>query len=145
MKIPALAGPVLRVGAVLLLAAACFQVGRWTGQLETRAAAVDPGNQMVVATFHGAPEPAPVKPLVSAGDPVGQSGDVITPLNVRDPSALVMGPSGSSYPPSAAPAPAAPSSVPKDKLRKKPLADGRLLELLRKQDRKKDLDLPKAF
>ena len=147
MKTPPHAGPVLRVGAALALAAACFQVGRWTGQLEKRASVSDPGNEMVSATFHGAPEPKKLEEvvtLVAQGDPVGKSPDLITPLNVRDPSALVMGP-GAIDPPLCVPAPtsAAMRSPAARKLKKEPLPEGRLLDLLRKKNAPSDQ--PKSY
>jgi hypothetical protein len=143
-----MAKPLEKVGrsfALLLIAAACFQAGRWYGELETSAkAAHDPaGIEMVKSTFHGAPETAktiePV-PATSAGDPVGQSTDIITPLNVRDPSALVMGPGAYSAPPPECVPAAAPAARAKPV---KPLKTGRLLELLKKNDKKSDA--PKTF
>ena len=44
-----------------------------------------------------------------SGNPVGANGDVITPLNVRDPSALIMGPSSSVQPPAGSPATTTPA------------------------------------
>lgn len=51
---------------------------------------------------------------IAQGGAVGGAGDIITPLNVRDPSALVMGPGAAQQPPagSAAPAVAPPTSAP---------------------------------
>ncbi len=151
MKTPSLAGPALRVATALLLCAACFQAGRWYQELSVPAArhakaAADPGNEMVSATFRGAAEPAAKTvepaPLSAVGDPVGQAGDIITPLNVRDPSALVMGPSAG--PPECIAPSAAPASPPAKQLRPiKPLKSGRLLELLKKADKKSDA--PKLF
>lgn len=159
MKTPVLAGPVLRVGVALLLCAACFQAGRWYQELSSAGAPRrgtakgDPGTEMVTATFRGDPEPGPknleTKPPTSApGDPVGQSGDIITPLNVRDPSALVMGPGASINPPEGVvPEPTPPSVIepppaPRAKP-SKPLKSGRLLELLKKADKKSAA--PKSF
>lgn len=53
---------------------------------------------------------------IAQGGAIGGAGDIITPLNVRDPSALVMGPGAQQQPPAgsaapAAPAPAAPSTA----------------------------------
>lgn len=138
MKPPPMTGPVFRVAAALLLCAACFQAGRWYQELAAPAAAratarYDPGDDMGQATFL---EPAPAlpqavepAPLVAAGDPVGQSGDIITPLYARDPSALVMGPYQPECrpPETAAPSPRAKAA--------KPLKSGRLLELLRKGEK----------
>ena len=137
---------VARSFALLLIAAACFQVGRWYGELETSSkAAHDPaGIEIVKSTFHAPAETVKtVEPVPgsASGAPVGQSSDNITPLNVRDPSALVMGPSGSYQPacpqPSAVEAPAARAKP------AKPLKAGRLLELLQKAGKKSDA--PKTF
>lgn len=106
---------------------------------------------MVNATFRGAPEP-PMKtpetkqPAAAPGDPVGQSGDVITPLNVRDPSALVMGPGASWNPPAGdVPEPSEPSiAVPPRRAKPiRPLKSGSLIELLKKADKKSAA--PKSF
>ncbi len=135
-------GPAIRIGVALTLCAACFQAGRWYQELAVKS---DPGTQMVASTFHGEPEPAAKAepaPLVSAGNPVGVSGDIITPLNVRDPSALVMGIGGGAY----APSPAAPPPAPAPKMKMMPpskIKRGRLLELLRKAD--KNTGAPKDF
>jgi hypothetical protein len=137
---------VARSFTLLLIAVVCFQVGRWYGELETSAKAVhDPaGIEMVKATFRGAPEPVktiePV-PGTAAGDPVGQSTDIITPLNVRDPSALVMGPSASYQ--LACPPPAIAPAVPERAKTLKPLKAGKLLELLKRAEKKSDA--PKSF
>lgn len=140
MKTSRLAGPVLRVSSALILCAACFQAGRWYQELSVNS---DPGNEMVTATHAGPVAPASatveVRPLVAAGDPPGESGDIITPLNVRDPSALVMGPGAEFIPhvvPVAPPPPPESSRVvPMPQARsKKPLESGRLLELLRRGD-----------
>jgi len=45
---------------------------------------------------------------IAQGGAIGGSGDIITPLNVRDPSALVMGPGQSQQPPAGSAVPAAP-------------------------------------
>jgi hypothetical protein len=146
--------PLEKVGrsfALLLIAAVCFQVGRWYGELETGARfsnamkKADPsGTEMVKSTFHAPAEtPKTVEPVpaTTAGDPVGQASDIITPLNVRDPSALVMGPGPYSPPPECVPAAA---TVPAERVKPaKPLKAGRLLELLRKADKKSDV--PKTF
>lgn len=140
MKTPPAAGPVLRVAIALLLCAACFQAGRWYQELSGTAAThakADPGNEMVSATVVGAPTAKPIEtaPPAAAGAPVGQGGDLITPLNVRDPSALVMGPAGLREcvtPPAAPPDPFAKEVKPLK------LKTGRLLELLKKADKKSD-------
>lgn len=46
---------------------------------------------------------------IASGGTIGGSGDIITPLNVRDPSALVMGPGAAQQPPAGSAAPATPS------------------------------------
>lgn len=133
MKTPPLTGPVIRIGAALLLCAACFQAGRWYQELagpRPAHAKADAGNEMVYAQNRVEPaktvEPAP---LVAAGRPAGESEDIITPLNVRDPSALVMGPGAS-----------APECVPPPKpVKPMKLKKGRLLELLKKADKKDPL------
>ncbi len=133
---------VARSFALLLIAAACFQAGRWYGELEAGSKAVhDPaGIEMVKATFRGVPKTVELLPATTVGDPVGLS-DIITPLNVRDPSALVMGPAGSYGPPECVPAPAAPVASRAKKM--KPLKEGQLLELLKKAGKKSDA--PKTF
>ncbi|MCM2303990.1 MAG: hypothetical protein NDJ72_04760 [Elusimicrobia bacterium] len=45
---------------------------------------------------------------IASGGAIGGGGDIITPLNVRDPSALVMGPGSAQQPPAGSAAPAAP-------------------------------------
>ncbi len=50
---------------------------------------------------------------IAQGGAIGGGGDIITPLNVRDPSALVMGPNGTQQPPAGSAAPAvAPPTAP---------------------------------
>jgi len=128
MKTPPLAGPLLRVVAALFLCAACFQSGRWYQEL-AGAASKHESTELVSATFRGAPEPAP---LIRAGDAIGQAEDIITPLNVRDPSALVMGPGGARE---CAPAHLDPEPPAKE-VKPRKLKEGRLLELLKKADKK---------
>ena len=120
MKAPSAGGSVFRIAVALLLCAACFQAGRWYQELSASGAAQakgDPGTEMVSAAFRGAPEPATktleaAPPTAAPGEPVGQSGDIITPLNVRDPSALVMGPGSSWNPPAGdLPEPSEPSLI----------------------------------
>lgn len=48
----------------------------------------------------------------SPGALIGEAADVITPLNVRDPSALIMGPGAVQRPPAGAPPPRAPAARP---------------------------------
>jgi len=149
MKTPRFAGPMLRVAASLILCAACFQAGRWYQELSIKA---HPSNEMVQGTPRGPSGPVPetleVRPLIAAGDPPGEGGDIITPLNVRDPSALVMGP-GAEFNRPATPPPAPPeieaapvSPMPRAKM-KQPLESGRLLELLKRGD--KNTDTPKRY
>jgi hypothetical protein len=112
-------GALLRVGLGLALCAACYEAGRWHGGLEAMAersssrgaAAIRAARaQPVVESRTGASGLAP-------GQAVGEPADVITPLNVRDPSSLVMSPSDSApriqtpAPPSAAPPSAEPESA----------------------------------
>jgi len=99
-------GAVLRVAGALALCAACYEAGRWHGNLEAQAART---SQRPLAAASGAnglavaePAPATAAPGKAVGDP---EQDVITPLNVRDPSALVMAPYAAAAP-QAAPAPA---------------------------------------
>jgi hypothetical protein len=99
----------LRVAAALAVCALCYKFGTWQGRLEAQAS-----HSPVVAVAAAAPaaDPKHPEPGTSApGDPYGQEAAVITPLNVRDPSALVMGPGLYSDPPSSAvpPAPGRPS------------------------------------
>lgn len=143
MKAPPLTGPVLRVAAALLLCAACFQAGRWYQELSGPAAAsakADPGNELVTAKNRVDPaQTVEPSPPVAAGDPVGEGGDIITPLNVRDPSALIMAP-GPVCPPPAEPAEPEPKLV---EPKPKKMREGRLLELLKKEDKK--AQHPKRF
>ena len=110
-------------------------------------AVIDTGNELITARngLPPSPVPAEVKPIASAGDPVGQGSDIITPLNVRDPSALVMAPGTAACPPSYAIAPPEPHAIPasKHKLKKEPLPEGRLLDLMKKKDASPDQ--PKVY
>lgn len=47
---------------------------------------------------------------IASGGAIGGAGDIITPLNVRDPSALVMGPGAAQQPPAGSIAPATPAA-----------------------------------
>lgn len=138
MNIPSAAGPIMRVSVALLLCAACFQAGRWYQELST------PVHSETIAASRTKPavEVVEAKSLIGSGHPIGESGDIITPLNVRDPSALVMGPG--SYAPSEAATPPPPPQGKDVELeaRVRALSQERLLELLRKA--KKD-DAPKSF
>ncbi|HXT00773.1 MAG TPA: hypothetical protein VN915_08885 [Elusimicrobiota bacterium] len=86
-------GSVVRVAAALALCAACYEAGRWHGNLEAQAArtAQRPSSAALAAKGLAVVEPASVAaaPGKAVDDP---EKDVITPLNVRDPSALVMAP-----------------------------------------------------
>ena len=107
-------GPALRVAAALALCALSYKLGVWRERLELAA------REDLVAKVAAAPRPArgaqatPVSApaaLEAPGGPVGETADVITPLNVRDPSALVMAPPGIQE--QAAPPPAAPKPQPR--------------------------------
>ncbi|MFI5351202.1 MAG: hypothetical protein ACHQ2Z_16780 [Elusimicrobiota bacterium] len=85
-------GPLLRVGLGLTLCAVCFAAGRWRGALEVLAER-SAGREAVATRAPKAAAIAEPRPGAAAsGRPVGEPEDIITPLNVRDPSALVMGP-----------------------------------------------------
>ncbi len=94
-------GMFLRVGVALALCAVCYTAGRWNGALEAQSERS--AKRDIVSTR------AAVKSVPSAdtgtggngmapGQRVGVWADVITPINVRDPSSLVMGPGASSAP-----------------------------------------------
>lgn len=96
-------GGVFRVAAVLALCALSYQFGVWHSKLEHDATAV-------VASVAPLSRLEPIAETQigggAPGAPAGQPQDVITPLNVRDPSALVMGPgAGEMTPPAVPPAP----------------------------------------
>ena len=142
MNTPPLVGPVIRIAVALLLCAASFQAGRWYQTLSVPAGASDQASP--VATLPETPEAAPnlieTAPSAAPGSPFGKGEDIITPLNVRDPSALVMGPAGMrkcTPPPAVVPDPFAKEAKPRK--RKK----GLLLELLKKDD--KNSPAPKNF
>jgi hypothetical protein len=104
-------GALLRVGLALALCAICYQVGRWHGALEAQAVRVV---ERPAAAATAAAKPVPSANTgtgaagLAPGNAIGENQDVITPLNVRDPSALVMGPG----PADMAPASNAPQSIP---------------------------------
>lgn len=102
----------LRVALLLALCAGSYAVGRI--QERTIAAAAAPASAVVVVEKSDSkPAAAAASPTAAPGHAVGEDQDVITPLNVRDPSALVMGPGATSAPPAAdVPAPPAPRSSP---------------------------------
>jgi hypothetical protein len=139
MKTPPLAGSFVRIGVGLLLCAACFQAGRSYQELSASAAEqtkADPDAEPVASGFVGPvlPSPAETATPSAPGDPAGHGGDVITPLNVRDPSALVMGPGDyhRTCPPLDLAEPEPKPVEPKPRKMK----EGRLLELLKKADKK---------
>lgn len=143
MKTPPESGSLLRIGVALLLCAACFQAGRSYQELKASAEdgpAPEKGPGSVDLSFVGQTLPAPTAtPSATAapGDPVRESGDLITPLNVRDPSALVMPPPQHSCPPQEATEPEGKPVEPAYKAPKpKKMKEGRLLELLKKEDKK---------
>lgn len=138
MKTPPLAGSVVRIGVGLLLCAACFQAGRSYQELSASAsseAKFSAETGMVDASFVGPMLPAPgeTSPPTAPGDVPGEGGDLITPLNVRDPSALIMGIPQHVCPPSTVEEPAIPEGKP---VKPRKLKEGRLLELLKKEDKK---------
>jgi hypothetical protein len=85
-----------RVVSMLSLCAACYHAGRWTRGLEFRAESA-PASAAVAPTQASVSLAAEVSENPAAGGPAGETGDTITPLNVRDPSALVMPPAGITY------------------------------------------------
>lgn len=100
-------GSALRVALAVSLSAGCYELGRWTSRVED-AQAAKPDDRVVIVERNAKPGPPEVKGT-AAGGPVG-AAEVITPLNARDPSSLVMAPFADAPPPAAAvPAPAAPS------------------------------------
>lgn len=102
----------LAVTAAVLAAAAATR-------LLPTSAFVPPAAQASAPAKDGQPPKAAVDALPAPGHPHGEKsdGDVITPLNVRDPASLVMGPSG--FGPPAAVVPDAPPPAPPAKKRSK--------------------------
>ena len=88
-------GAAFRIAGALALCAACYQAGRWHGSLEAQAERT-PQRAVAAAPSKAAKAAAVAESVQSVGAPgkaVGEAErDVITPLNVRDPSALVMAP-----------------------------------------------------
>jgi hypothetical protein len=82
----------LRVVFVVALCAACYEAGRWHGGLEAQLEKSSVRTARVVATAVSA-ELREDGTGMAPGQAPGEAVDVITPLNVRDPSALVMPPS----------------------------------------------------
>jgi hypothetical protein len=104
-------GPAFRVALALSLCAACYEAGRWRQRLEAQSEA-RPDSRVVVVERGEKPPVRAESPGPAPGGAIGDK-DVITPLNVRDPSALVMGPSDARPVPQAAPpAPGRESDVP---------------------------------
>jgi hypothetical protein len=100
----------LRVALVLSLCVGCYEAGRWRARLEAQNE-VKPDSRVIVVERNDKAIRTENAGM-AAGSAFGDNKDVITPLNVRDPSALVMGPGATegfadtrSVPP---PAPAAP-------------------------------------
>lgn len=100
-------GAALRVALAASLVVAAYEVGRWQERVLAADAAPKPASAVVVVEKSDKTAKAEKGTGAAPGQAVGEPTDVITPLNVRDPSALVMGPSESSPPPAAAPAPQA--------------------------------------
>ena len=85
-------GALLRVGLGLALCAACYEAGRWHGGLEAQAERTPLRPLVAARTAAPLPVAETRSGAAAPGQAVGEPQDVITPLNVRDPSALVMGP-----------------------------------------------------
>ena len=85
--------PLLRVAAVIALCAASYRLGAWRQRLNAPPAAPVPiqlAVQPVSASNVSLSERAGSTP--APGNVKGETQDLITPLNVRDPAALVMAP-----------------------------------------------------
>lgn len=105
-------GAWLRVIGAVALCAACYKAGRLYGKLEAQAAASAPLPTRIAPTVSGLRTVAEAPSATSApGNALDEQKDVITPLNVRDPSALVMGPGATSAPPDALAVPAEPKPL----------------------------------
>ncbi len=103
MKKPLVLDRILLALFAASIGMAIYQFGRQSGRAEAVAARGAPPAAAAPAAAVPAPQLASAiaipsagavdpKPLASAGDPLDQQNDIITPLNVRDPSALVMAP-----------------------------------------------------
>lgn len=104
-------GAALRVALVLSLCGGAYEVGRWRSRLEAQGEA-RPDSRVVIVD-RGENKPARAETVGNApGGPSGVATDVITPLNVRDPSALVMPPLGAQEPPAPAAAPQSEKEIP---------------------------------
>lgn len=116
-------GSALRVALALSLCAGCYEVGRWSQRLEALDA-VRPDSRVVIVERGGDKAVRGEGAGLAPGGTIGEK-DVITPLNVRDPSALVMGPSEPAppLPPppevQASPAPDLPEALPRARVYKK--------------------------
>jgi hypothetical protein len=97
-----------RTALAFLLCGAGYAFGRWTERVESSSAA--PSAVVLVPRAEKAPRSGGTG--VAPGRPVDEPADVITPLNVRDPSSLIMGPGALEPAPSRVPSasPPAPSS-----------------------------------
>jgi hypothetical protein len=119
-------GTAIRVGLGLALCAACFEAGRWHGGLEAQAERTASRAMTAVRAAKALPaaETRTGATGLAPGQAVGEPADVITPLNVRDPSALVMGPGATAAPFSQtnAPPPTPPSAEPESNEPKNPPA-----------------------
>lgn len=102
-------GAALRILLLLTLCLGAFELGRRTERQVAKASA--PGSAVVVVEAVGAAKPiGEAVANAAAGRPIAEKDEVITPLNVRDPSALVMGPTVSAPPAAeAAPPPVPPA------------------------------------
>ncbi|MFI5347003.1 MAG: hypothetical protein ACHQ51_11580 [Elusimicrobiota bacterium] len=102
-------GAALRVALVLSLCAGCYEVGAWRARLEALGEP-KPDSRVIVVQR----EDKAIRNESTGMAPGGAIGekDVITPLNVRDPSALVMGPGATENPPAPPPAVAPPAASP---------------------------------
>ena len=76
---------------MLGLCALCYCAGRWTRGAELAAQSAP---TVVPPVAAASAEPKEIAASFVHGRPAGESPDVITPLNVRDPANLVMAPEG---------------------------------------------------
>ena len=83
-------GAALRVALVLSLCVGCYEAGAWRARLEAQASSKADSRVIVVERNEKAIRTETTG--MAPGGALDGSKDVITPLNVRDPSALVMGP-----------------------------------------------------
>jgi hypothetical protein len=87
-------GALVRVGLGLALCALCYEAGRWHGGLEAQVERAPARAAQAARAQKAAPAAEPLTGAtgLAPGQAVGEAPDVITPLNARDPSSLVMGP-----------------------------------------------------